>query len=119
MHLKNDPAPRHRLLAKRLASSMLDGEIAEGDVVPSVRELAMQHLLNPDTVALALQALHDDGVLERRGQALYVKPGARERLREAEGERFLRDEWPALSARLHRLGINPDDLCWRQGHTVT
>ena len=48
----------------------------------------------------------------RRGQGLYVKPGARERLRNAERERFLREDWPRLRQHLRRLGIGPTQLDW-------
>jgi GntR family transcriptional regulator len=41
-----------------------------------------------------------------------VQPGARQRLRESERERFLREEWPELAAKLKRLGIRPEDLNW-------
>ena len=59
------------------------------------------------------QALDEDGLLEhRRGLGLYVRPGARDRLRQAARQRFLADEWPALRARLQRLGISEHDLDW-------
>ena len=81
--------------------------------MPSVRVLAAQYLLNPITVGRALQALSEEGLLDnRRGIGLYVKPGARALLRQAERSRFLSDEWPQLRTRLRRLGISPDQLDW-------
>lgn len=81
--------------------------------MPSVRVLAAQYLLNPITVGRALQALNEDGLLDnRRGLGLYVRPGARGVLLQAERERFLRDEWPQLQLRLRRLGIRRDELDW-------
>ena len=105
--------PIYRQLADLLAARLLDGEPAEGGAMPSVRVLAGQFLLNPLTVNRALQALGDDGLLEnRRGLGLYVRPGARERLRAVERQRFLDDEWPRLRERLERLGLGPQDLHW-------
>jgi GntR family transcriptional regulator len=81
--------------------------------MPSVRALAGQYLLNPLTVNRALQALGDEGLVEaRRGLGMYVRPGARERLRAAERERFLDHEWPRLRERLKRLGLGANDLQW-------
>ena len=113
MQTWDQQSPIYQQLAKRLSAHLLDGEPAEGAAMPSVRALASRYLLNPLTVNRALQALGDDGLLEtRRGLGCYVLPGARERLRHAERDRFLSAEWPALRARLRRLGLSANDLNW-------
>ena len=105
--------PIYQQLADLLLAGLLDGQPADGEAMPSVRALASRHLLNPLTVSRALQALGDDGLLEnRRGLGFYVMPGARERLRQAERQRFLGDEWPRLRERLRRLGITAEHLNW-------
>ncbi len=107
--------PIYQQLADILAAQLLDGDPSEGDAMPSVRALAGRYLLNPLTVNRALQALGDEGLLEsRRGMGLYVTAGARERLRAAERQRFLGDEWPRLRDRLRRLGIGPAQLNWEE-----
>jgi len=109
----DDKLPIYQQLADLLAAELLDGHPASGEPMPSVRALASQHLLNPLTVNRALQTLADAGLLEtRRGLGLFVTPGARERLKAAERERFFNDEWPRLRARLQRLGIAADQLSW-------
>jgi GntR family transcriptional regulator len=105
--------PIYQQLADQLTAQLLDGEPAEGEAMPSVRALALRHVLNPLTVNRALQALGDEGLLEnRRGLGLYVTAGARERLRAAERQRFLQTEWPRLRDRLRRLGISAEQLNW-------
>jgi GntR family transcriptional regulator len=107
--------PIYQQLADRLAARLLDGELTEGEAMPSVRALASRYLLNPLTVSRALQALDEDGLLEtRRGLGIYVRPGARDRLRQAARERFMHDEWPPLRDRLRRLGITAKDLKWEE-----
>lgn len=107
--------PIYQQLADRLAARLLDGELTEGEPMPSVRALASRYLLNPLTVSRALQALDEDGLLEtRRGLGIYVRPGARDRLRQAARERFLHNEWPLLRERLRRLGITANDLKWEE-----
>ncbi len=105
--------PIYQQLADRLAARLLDGELGEGEALPSVRALASRYVLNPLTVSRALQALDEDGLLEtRRGLGVFVRPGARDRLRQAARARFMTQEWPALRARLQRLGITDNDLKW-------
>ena len=58
--------------------------LAPGDLVPSVRELARQLAVNPNTVARAYRQLQSDGVLETvRGTGLAVSAGAAKRCRSA------------------------------------
>jgi GntR family transcriptional regulator len=53
-----------------------------GDLVPSVRELARELCINPNTVARAYRELQTDGVLETvRGTGLAVAAGADKRCR--------------------------------------
>jgi GntR family transcriptional regulator len=103
--------PIYQQLADQLATQLLDGQPREGDPMPSVRALASQYLLNPMTVTRALQSLGDSGLLEnRRGMGLYVTEGAHERLRTAERQRFIEEEWPRLRERLRRLDIDIQQL---------
>jgi GntR family transcriptional regulator len=109
----NNQSPIYLQLADRLGQALLDGSPPEGEAMPSVRMLAAEFGLNPLTVNRALQAMVDAGLLEsRRGLGMFVLPQASERLRAAERERFLNTEWPALAAKLQRLGITPADLIW-------
>jgi GntR family transcriptional regulator len=105
--------PIYQQLADLLAEQLLDGQPPEGEAMPSVRTLASHYLLNPLTVNRALQTLGDEGLVEnRRGVGLYVTPGARERLRQTERQRFLEQDWPRLREKLRRLGIHPGQLNW-------
>ncbi len=113
MHHWDHHRPIYQQLADRLGARLLDGELAEGAAMPSVRALASHYLLNPLTVSRALQALDEDGLLDnRRGLGLFVRSGARERLRQAARQRFLHAEWPPLRDRLRRLGIGAAELNW-------
>jgi len=41
---------------------------------------------------------------------MYVTDGAREKLLTSERERFLKEEWPAVLARISRLGLSIESL---------
>lgn len=103
----NDSTPIYRQLRDRVVAMILDGVLKQGDPLPSVRQVAGDFQINPITVSKAYQELVDENLVEkRRGLGMYVTEGARDALLKSERERFLREEWPALQARLARLGLD-------------
>ena len=103
----SDGAPIYRQLKERVVAMMLDGVLKPGDALPSVRQVAAEYQLNPITVSRAYQELADENLVEkRRGLGMFVAPGARQRLLNDERARFMAEEWPALRARLERLGLS-------------
>ena len=103
----NEDQPIYRQLMERLIARILDGTYPEGQMLPSVRQLASDCQVNPLTAAKAYKELARDGLIERlRGEGLIVGKGTREALLRRERSRFLKGEWPNLRARLRRLGID-------------
>jgi len=102
----NDNAPIYRQLRDHVVAMILDGVLKQGDALPSVRQVAADFQLNPITVSKAYQELVDEQLVEkRRGLGMYVTDGARDALLQSERERFLREEWPLLFARLNRMNL--------------
>ena len=107
----SDKQPIYRQLRDRIIDMMLEGILADGDALPSVRSVAAEYRLNPITVMKGYQELVDEGLVEkRRGRGMFVSTGAREQLLARERAQFLNDEWPALRARMNRLGIDAREL---------
>jgi GntR family transcriptional regulator len=107
----NDSTPIYRQLRDRVVAMILDGVLKQGDALPSVRQVAADFQINPITVSKAYQELVDENLVEkRRGLGMYVTEGARGALLKSERDRFLSEEWPALHARLTRLGLSLRDL---------
>lgn len=72
-------------VVRQVKFAVASGLLKVGELVPSVRELARELAINPNTVARAYRQLQGDGVLEPvRGTGLAVAAGAAERCR---GER--------------------------------
>lgn len=106
-----DPRPIYRQLRDRVVAMILDGVLAEGDPLPSVRNVAAEYRVNPLTVLKSYQQLVDEGLVEsRRGRGMFVNPGARALLMKAERETFLKEEWPRIHATVRRLGLKVDEL---------
>ncbi|MGD8176255.1 GntR family transcriptional regulator [Marinimicrobium sp. ARAG 43.8] len=106
-----DNQPIYRQLYERIVLLILRGEVAEGEPLPSVRQLAADYQINHLTVAKAYQLLVDEAVVEkRRGLGMFVLDGARERLLGRERADLLDRELPDLVTRARALGIRPAAL---------
>lgn len=87
----SNASPIWRQIEEGMRRMIALGTLAPGDVVPSVRDLAQQLRVNPNTVARAYQRLTDAGVLAvRRGEGTYVSEQPAQ-LRKAERAETLRD----------------------------
>lgn len=103
--------PVYLKLRDKIAAAIIDGTYREGAMLPSVRAFAAEQGANPLTVAKAYQQFQLDGLVEvQRGVGMFVARGAAEKLRHSERDSFLSDEWPAIRARIKRLGIEPAEL---------
>ncbi len=107
----NDSQPIYRQLRDRVVAMILDGVLAEGDPLPSVRTVAAEYRVNPLTVLKGYQQLVDEGLVEsRRGRGMFINVGARELLLQGERARFLAEEWPRVWTTIQRLGLTPQEL---------
>jgi GntR family transcriptional regulator len=84
-----DPRPITRQITDGVKRLIAGGELAAGDALPSVRALAQQLSINPNTVAKAYTELTAEGWLHARaGLGLFVAQ-QRQRLSDAERNRRL------------------------------
>jgi GntR family transcriptional regulator len=103
----NDSQPIYRQLRDLVIQRVLDGTFAEGEAVPSVRQVAADYNINHLTVAKAYQELVDDGLLEKkRGLGMFVLTGAQVALSHNEQKKFMHVELPAFAARVQVLGLD-------------
>jgi GntR family transcriptional regulator len=107
----NDSQPIYRQLRDKVVAMILEGTLADGDALPSVRSVAAEFTLNPLTVLKGYQQLVDEGLVEkRRGRGMFVTAGARSQLLTDERQRFLEHEWPRVKATIERLGLDAEQL---------
>lgn len=84
-----DPRPIARQIMDNVKRGVAAGELLPGDPLPSVRGLAQQLSINPNTVAKAYAELTAEGwLLSRAGMGLFVAEG-RQRLSNEERARRL------------------------------
>lgn len=100
----------YRELRDYLIALILDGHVAEGEALPSVRSLAHARGVNPLTAAKAIYNLPPGTLRAVRGTGNFVAQGAVERLRAAERASFLDERWPQIRAEISRLRLTGTEL---------
>ncbi len=105
-------APIYQQIVTQIRHAISNGNLPAGELVPSVRSLAEQLLINPNTVAKAYADLSKDGLLETLpGRGLAVAP-RRAGMGLTKSERLRRIE-PLLEqivAEAVALELSPKDL---------
>lgn len=76
---ETSPVPLYEQLLEQAALAVAAGRLAVGDGLPSVRNLAAELRINPNTAARALREMERYGLAEaRRGLGSVVAEGARQ-----------------------------------------
>ena len=103
-----DPRPIYEQLEEKLRRLILSGAIGEGERLPSVRELASQLAINPNTIQRAYRELEQNGFI-------YSVPGKGSFAGKLSGvdegrRRELREKLVAVWTELLQLGEEPEAL---------
>lgn len=96
------PEPPYEQLRAQVAAGALDGTLPAGTRLPTVRALADELDLAPNTVARAYRELESAGVIETRGRA-----GSFVALSSDSAERTLQEAAAVYAAQARSLGIDP------------
>jgi GntR family transcriptional regulator len=75
----DNPVPIFQQIIERLTEAVAAGLYSPGELIPSVRQQALNLLVNPNTVQRAYEHLEREGLLvSRRGSGMAVADGATE-----------------------------------------
>jgi len=102
--------PVYRQIIDQILGGIASGALSPGDQLPTVRQLAVELAVNPNTVVRAYRELEIRGVLSTQQgvgtfiTTLPVKPG------DAERQRQLDQLVGSLMARAGSAGFTADDL---------
>ena len=104
-----DPAPIWRQIEDGVRRLIALGALQPGAGVPSVRDLARDLRVNPNTVARAYQRLTDTGVLSvKRGEGTYVSD-TQPQPRKAERNELLREAAGRYAGTVITTGASVED----------
>lgn len=102
--------PIYLQIVNQVKRATASGLLAEGDQMPSVRDLAVQLTVNPNTVAKAYQELEREGVIKTsRGRGTFIA-GEGVKLIHKERVRVVQEAIDKVLVEAHHLGISNPEL---------
>ena len=103
---RSSSQPLSEQLSSAIAERIRRGSLAAGTRLPTVRALAEDLGLAPNTAAKAYRALETEGMVQGRGRRGTFVSG---RLQPAKADSLLDDAARAFVARAHQLGVSDAD----------
>ncbi len=107
----SEPKGIFQQIADQIRERILEGEWQAGERIPSIRELAIDLGVNPNTVTKSYQALLDRTIIEnQRGRGYFVDANAMATILGEMKTELVRDELPRLFRAMRILKIGVDEL---------
>ena len=107
----SEPKGIYLQIADRIRERILRGEWKTGERIPSIRELAVELGVNPNTVTKSYQKLLERELISnQRGRGYFVSENAAERALKEMKEEFMRDELPRIIGAMRLLGIGLEEI---------
>ena len=102
--------PYYRQILEQVKFAIARGELETGDRLPTVRRLAVDLAVNPNTVIRAYRELQIEGLLEtQQGSGTFVSP-QRPEIDELEKQRMLEQILTELLSRASSHGFSLDEV---------
>ncbi len=98
-------------IANRFFENILRKVWTAGDKIPSIRDMAVEFEVNPNTTMRTFNYLQDKGVIyNKRGVGYFLADDGLERTIALKKEQFLEEELPAFLRTMKLLGLSLDEL---------
>ena len=107
----SEPKGIYLQIADQIRERILRGEWKAGERIPSIRELAVEVGVNPNTVTRSYQKLLERELISnQRGRGYFVSENAVERALGEMRKEFMRDELPRIIETMRLLGIGVEEI---------
>ena len=98
-------------IAERICDRVLSGNYKADSRIPSVRELAVEMEVNPNTVMRSFERLQANEIIyNKRGIGYFVASDAEQKIREMRHNQFVEEVLPAVFKEMHLLDVGIDEL---------
>lgn len=107
----NDHKAIYLQIADQMVEDVLKGKTKAGERALSVRELAAQIQVNPNTVVRSYGLLEQEGLLQnQRGIGYYIAENALEKARKLKRREFMEETLPEVFKTMQLLEISLSDI---------
>ena len=107
----NQPKGIYQQIADQICDRILQGEWAGSERIPSIRELAVNLGVNPNTITRSYQSLMERQIIEnQRGIGYFVSTNASQNILKERRTEFLREELPRLFQSMQLLEIDINEI---------
>lgn len=111
MQFNNSSQAIYLQIADYICERLLLKEWNAEDKIPSVREMAVQLEVNPNTVARTYDFLKQQEIIyDRRGIGYFISPGGLKNAIAYRKQEFTEKELPNIFRIMYMLGVEVDDL---------
>ncbi len=98
-------------IADRICDRVLAGEYKADERIPSIRELAVEMEVNPNTVMRSYERLQHYNILyNKRGIGYFISAEAEQQIRHMRHNQFIEEVLPAVFKEMNLLGVGIDEL---------
>jgi GntR family transcriptional regulator len=103
--------PIYRQLLDQVRRLVASGQLSAGTELPSIRDLALRHAVNPMTVSKAYAMLENEGLLQRhRGKPMTVASRSRDQSMPAKRLQQLQPHLEQLLLAAHQLELSEAEV---------
>lgn len=103
--------PIYMQIAEYFCENILKKEWKENEKIPSVREIAVEVEVNPNTAIRAYTFLQDQGIIyNKRGIGYFVAVDGYEKALQMRKEEFIHKDLPSLFKTMEILSMKLEDL---------
>ncbi len=98
-------------IADQICDRVLNGTYLPDNRIPSVRELAVEMEVNPNTVMRSFERLQNHGIIyNKRGIGYFISQEAREKIRKMRHNHFVEEVLPSVFKEMFLLEVGIDEL---------
>ncbi len=110
LHISSDGVPIYQQIVDQIQYRIMSGQLRAGDELPTIRGLAEELRVNPNTVARAYRELENDGLVEKRRTTGTFVAELPETRSVAQRRRLLAPHLDKLIIQSRQLGFSIDDV---------
>jgi len=107
----NNSSPIYVQIAQYIHDLIISSAWVDEERIPSVRDMAMQLEVNPNTVTRTYSMLQDEGILEnQRGIGYFTAKGAKTLVLKKRRDHFIKSELPNLFDSMRTLDVTLEEI---------